>query len=161
MAVTISGPGSVAADVPGLQCATTCTTTWNTGQHLELAATPGTGAKLVRWQGACSGSGPCAVTVAPGLAVSALFAPAAFRLTVSVKGSGTVRSSGGIQCRPRCSATLPSYRPARLTAVPAKGWKLRVWGGACKGPRRSCTVPMIAVTSVRATFVRVGPVSTR
>jgi hypothetical protein len=41
--VTISGPGSVAADVPGLQCAATCTTTWNTGQRLTLSATPAPG----------------------------------------------------------------------------------------------------------------------
>jgi Divergent InlB B-repeat domain len=154
LAVTISGPGSVAADVPGMQCAATCTTTWNVGQHLTLSATPGSGAKLVRWEGACSGNGPCAVDVAAGVAVTAFFAPAAFRLTIAVKGRGTVRSSDGIRCKPQCSATLPSYRPARLTATPAKGWKLRAWSGACKGAKRACTVPMSAATSVRATFVR-------
>jgi hypothetical protein len=154
LAVTISGPGSVAADVPGLQCAATCTTTWNAGQQLRLSAAPGNAAKLVRWGGACSGSGSCSVTIAPGAAVSALFAPAAFRLTVAVKGLGTVRSSGGIECKPRCSATLPSYRPTRLTATPATGWRLRAWSGACKGAKKTCTVPMSAATSVRATFVR-------
>jgi len=154
LALTVSGPGSVSSDVPGLQCAASCTTTWNAGQRLFLSATPGTGAKLVRWEGACSGSGACGVAVAQGLAVSAVFGPAAFRLTVSVKGRGIVHSSGGIQCRPRCSATLPSYQPARLTAVPGKGWKLRAWSGACKGAKKACTVPMSAVTGVRATFVR-------
>ena len=154
LAVTISGPGSVAADVPGMQCATSCTTTWNTGQRLTLSATPGTGARLVRWEGACSGSSSCAVTVGAGVSVSALFAPATFRLTVSVKGRGTVRASSGIQCPSKCSATLPSYRPTRLTASPAKGWKLRVWTGACKGASKACIVPMSAATTVRATFVR-------
>jgi len=154
LALTVAGTGSVAADVPGLQCAADCTTTWNNGQRLVLSATPGTGAKLVRWGGGCSGSATCSVTVAPGVAVMALFAPVAFRLTVRVAGRGSVRSSGGIQCRPRCSASLPSYEPARLTATPAKGWKLRSWSGSCKGARKACTVPMSAVTSVRATFVR-------
>jgi len=154
LALTITGPGSVDADVPGLECSAGCSTTWNTGQRLVLTATPGAGAKLVRWGGACSGSGACSLTVASGTAVSALFAPAAFRLTVRVAGRGSVRSSGGIQCRPRCSATLPSYEPTRLMAVSAKGWKLRSWAGACKGARAVCTVPMSAVTSVRATFVR-------
>jgi hypothetical protein len=154
LALTITGLGSVAADVPGMQCAASCTTTWNAGQRLTLSATPGTGARLVRWEGACSGSSSCAVTVGSGVSVSALFAPAAFRLTVAVKGRGTVRSSGGIQCRPKCSATLPSYHPTRLTAVPAKGWKLHVWSGGCKGAKQSCTVPMSAATTVRATFVR-------
>ena len=154
LALTVAGPGSVDADVPGLECSASCSTTWNTGQRLVLTATPRAGAKLVRWGGACSGSGACSVTVAAGTAVSALFAPAAFRLTVRVAGRGSVRSSGGIECRPRCSAALPSYQPTRLMAVSARGWKLRSWGGACKGARAVCTVPMSALTSVRATFVR-------
>lgn len=154
LALAVAGTGSVDADVPGLECSASCTTTWNNGQRLVLTATPGAGARLVRWGGACSGSGACSVTVAAGTTVSALFAPTAFRLTVRVAGRGSVRSSSGIECRPRCSATLPSYRPARLTAASAKGWKLRSWGGACKGTRAVCTVPMSAVTSVRATFVR-------
>ena len=87
LALMVSGPGSVDADVPGLECSASCSTTWNAGQRLVLTATPGAGAKLVRWGGACSGSGACSVTVAAGTAVSALFAPAAFRLTVRVVGS--------------------------------------------------------------------------
>jgi hypothetical protein len=154
LAVTISGPGSVSADVPGLECAASCTATWNAGQRLALSATPGAGAKLVRWGGACSGGADCALTVAPGVAVSALFAPSAFRLAVTIKGRGVVRSTAGISCRPRCSVRLASFQPVRLTATPAKGWKLRSWSGACKGTRSACTVPMSAATSVRATFVR-------
>jgi hypothetical protein len=154
LAVTVSGAGSVAADVPGLECAASCTTTWNSGQRLVLSATPAAGSKLVRWSGPCSGSASCALTVAPGAAVAALFAPATFRLTVSVKGRGGVRGPGGIQCRPRCGATLPSYESARLTAAPAKGWTFRSWAGACTGARRACTVPMSRAATVRATFVR-------
>ena len=56
LALTISGPGSVTANVPGLLCAASCTTTWNAGQPLALTATPGAGARLVRWSGACSGT---------------------------------------------------------------------------------------------------------
>jgi hypothetical protein len=153
--LTTSGPGAVAADVPGLQCASTCTTTWNSGQRLSLRATPGAGARLVRWGGACSGSAGCIVTVGGGATVSATFAPASFRLRVSVAGKGAVRSaSPGITCRPRCSATFPSFTPVRLTATPAKGWRFRSWTGACKGARKTCTVPMSAASSARATFVR-------
>ncbi|HEX4746219.1 MAG TPA: hypothetical protein VFU99_04975 [Gaiellaceae bacterium] len=155
LAVTVTGPGSVSADVPGLQCAASCTTTWNTGQRLSLTATPSAGAKLVRWSGGCTGAAGCALTVAPGAAVAASFAPASFRLTVSVAGKGAVRSSrAGITCRPRCSAAFPSFTPVRLTATPAKGWRLRSWSGACRGSSRACTVPMSEATSARATFVR-------
>lgn len=155
LVLSISGPGSVSGDVPGLQCARSCTSTWNTGQRLALTATSEAGAKLVRWGGACGGASDCNVTVAPGTAVSALFAPATFRLTVGLAGRGAVRSSrSGITCRPRCSASFPSYVPVRLTASAAKGWRFRAWGGACKGSRPTCTVPMTAETTARAVFVR-------
>jgi hypothetical protein len=155
LAVTVSGPGSVSADVPGLLCTASCTTTWNSGQRLALTATPAAGSRLVRWSGACTGAALCLLGVSPGASVTAQFAPAAFRLAVAVTGRGTIRSSRpGINCRPRCSATLPSFTPVRLTATPAKGWRLRSWTGACKGTRRICTVPMTAASSARATFVR-------
>ena len=154
-AVTISGAGSVSADVPGLQCAATCTTTWNSGQRLSLRATPGTGARLVRWGGSCSGSAGCVVTVGGGATVSALFAPASFRLRVALTGKGAVKSSTpGITCRPRCSASFPSFTPVRLTATAAKGWKFRSWTGVCRGSKKTCAVPMSAASSARATFVR-------
>ena len=155
LALNVSGTGTVTADVPGLQCSASCATTWNAGQPLALTATPGPGMKLVRWGGVCSGSAGCNVTVAPGAQVSAVFAPATFRLTVAVAGRGTVRSSRvGITCRPRCSASFPSFTAVKLTAAPAKGWKLRSWSGACRGAKKTCTVPMSAVTEARATFAR-------
>lgn len=154
-ALTVSGPGSVTADVPGLQCAQPCTTTWNAETRLALRATPAPGAKLVRWGSSCAGTSACAVTVVPGASVSAFFAPAAFRMTVGISGRGVVRSStAGITCRPRCSASLPSYTPVTLVATAAKGWRFRSWGGACQGTKRSCRVPMTAAASARAVFVR-------
>jgi hypothetical protein len=154
-AISISGPGAVVADVPGLQCGQSCTTTWNAETQLTLAATPGTGAKLVRWSGGCGGAFTCNVRVAQGGTVSALFAPLVYRLTVGVSGRGTVRSfRSGITCRPRCSAVFPSYLPVHLTAKPAKGWRFRGWSGACRGSRLGCTIPMTAATKARAVFVR-------
>jgi Divergent InlB B-repeat domain len=155
LALTVSGTGTVTADVPGLQCSANCSTTWNSGQALNLTATPGTGMRLVRWGGSCSGSRACSVTVTAGAQVSALFAPATFRLTVSIGGKGTVRSSSaGISCRPRCSASFASFTPVKLAAKPAKGWKFRSWSGGCRGAKSTCTVPMSAATGARATFAR-------
>jgi hypothetical protein len=155
LAVTVSGPGRVESDVPGLLCAQSCSTTWNADTRLTLVGTPAAGAKLVRWAGACTGAATCGVTVTPGAAVSALFAPAAFRLTVAVTGKGSVRSARpGITCRPRCAASFPSYVPLRLRATPAKGWRFRRWAGACRGTKPTCVVPMTAAASARAVFGR-------
>ena len=154
-AATISGPGGVTADVPGLDCAQTCTTTWNASTRFSLRAVPRPGSRFVRWGGACAGASTCVATVAPGVAVSALFAPAVYRLSVAVSGRGGVRSSrAGLTCRPRCAAAFPSFVPVRLTATPAKGWRFRSWSGACRGTRPTCTVPMTAATSARALFSR-------
>jgi hypothetical protein len=154
-AVTISGPGGVTADVPGLDCAQSCTTTWNASTRLALSAVPRPGAKLVRWAGACRGASACTVEVTPGATVSAVFAPLVFRLTASVSGRGAVRSSrAGITCRPKCSAAFPSFVSVQLSATPAKGWRFRSWAGACRGTKPRCTVPMTAATSARAVFVR-------
>jgi hypothetical protein len=157
LSLAIAGPGTVAADVPGLECAQPCTTTWNSGTQLQLRATPAGGAKLVRWGGSCLGSAACAVVVGQAGQVSALFAPAAYRLAVTVVGQGTVTSGRpGIACRPRCAASFPSYVPLRLTAKPAKGWRLRAWTGACRGSRPACSVSMTSAATTRATFVRTG-----
>jgi hypothetical protein len=153
--LTISGPGRVASNVPGLDCTATCTTTWNTGTRLTLTPTPNAGSKLVRWSGGCTGVSQCSVAVGQGSGATALFAPSSYRLSVRVSGKGSVRGPGaGIRCPGRCASPAPSYVPLRLSAQPAKGWKLRSWTGACRGSRPTCTVPMSANTSARAVFVR-------
>jgi hypothetical protein len=153
--LTVAGPGRVAADVPGLECTTSCSTTWNTGTQIVLTPTPTPGAKLVRWSGACSGSGQCALTVGQGAAPSALFAPATYRVSVRVSGKGKIVSSNrAVACPGRCSSAVASHAPLRLTATPGTGWKLKTWAGACRGKRAACTLPMTSNASARAVFVR-------
>jgi hypothetical protein len=153
--LAIAGPGGVSADVPGLECVATCTTTWNTGTRVTLTASPRAGAKLVRWSGACTGAAVCTVTVGQAGAVTALFAPATYRVSVRVTGQGAVRSSrAGITCRPRCASAFPSHVPLRLTAKPAEGWRFRAWAGVCRGSKLTCTVPMTSAAEARAVFVR-------
>jgi Divergent InlB B-repeat domain len=155
LSLTLTGPGGVSADVPGLECAATCTTTWNAGTRVTMTATPRAGAKLVRWGGGCRGAAECTVSVGPGSAVTALFAPATFRVAVRVTGQGTVRSGrAGIACRPRCASAFPSHVPLALTAKPADGWRLRGWTGVCRGRQLTCRVPMTGAVQARATFVR-------
>jgi Divergent InlB B-repeat domain len=155
LTLTIAGPGSVSADVPGLACMKTCTTSWNDGTQLALAATAAPGAKLVGWRGGCSGTSSCTVAVHRGTTLSALFAPSRYRLALSVAGKGGVRSStGGVSCPGKCSAPVPSYTQIELTARPAAGWRLKAWSGACRGSRPTCRLPMSGDSRARAIFVR-------
>ena len=153
--LAISGAGQVEADVPGLLCSRSCSTTWNAGTQLTLSAAAGSNAKFVRWGGACAGSAQCQVQVGQTGAVSALFAPLTYRLTVGLSGKGTIRGANArIACPGRCTATVASFQQLRLKAAPAKGWKLRAWTGACRGKQVVCTLPMTGNTSARAVFTR-------
>jgi hypothetical protein len=155
LTVAITGAGLVESDVNGVTCSVTCGTDWDAGTLIYLTATPGNGLRFVRWSGACTGEEQCRLTLGAQNTVSALFAPAAFRLTVAVAGRGTVASKPrGIACKPRCKGSFESYSPVRLTARPAKGWRLKSWTGGCRGKRAACSVPMTAAATARAVFVR-------
>ena len=154
LALAITGRGSVESDVPGLDCAASCTTEWDAGSVVSLEALPGGGQRFVRWSGACAGASRCEVSLKAATTVTALFAPERYGLVVSVTGRGTV-SGAGAPCRAaRCARSAGSYTPRRLRARPAAGWRLAGWGGACAGRGATCTVPMTRATAVRARFVR-------
>ena len=154
LSLAISGTGSVSSNVPGLACAASCATTWNRGTELTLMPKGGPGTRLVRWTGACTGSGSCNVQLGQSSAVSAVFGPATFSLTVAVTGRGTIRVGSAATCSSRCSRALPSFTPIMLRAKGATGWRFKAWSGACKGTRATCSVRMTAAASARATFVR-------
>ena len=156
LALTIQGPGTVVSEAPGISCAASCTTTWNGGTQVTLSATASPGSRFIRWTGACTGSGPCFVSLAQSSNVTAVFGAATFKLNVQVSGSGSVRAApAGFVCATRCSLSVPSFEPETLRATPAKGWRLRSWTGACSGAKPVCSVPMTADASTRAVFVKV------
>jgi hypothetical protein len=155
LTVAVQGAGKVTSLQPGPECTATCTAEWDAGSQVMLQAEPGAGQRLVRWSGACTGVDGCSLTLAGATSVTAVFGPAAFRLTVSVQGKGIVRSTPlGLACRVRCSAAFRSFQSVKLRAVPAKGWRFVRWSGACSGKRTTCTVPMRAAAAARAVMAR-------
>jgi hypothetical protein len=153
--VVVRGKGTVASGGRGIDCPAACRLEFNTNERIFLGATPGPGQRFVRWSGACSSTGPenCDFRLTGPRSVTALFAPARFRLSVAVRGHGSVRGAR-IACPSRCSAEVISFKRVVLRAVPARGWKLKAWGGACHGSWRTCSLPMSRATSARATFGR-------
>src|SRR5439155_9178282 len=158
LGLTLTGLGSVAADVPGLSCTASCTTTWNGGTQLTLTPTPAEGSRFVRWAGACAGVAPCTLTLAQAANATAVFGPqvpATFVLMLSVSGRGTIRVNPfGAVCARRCSAPVPSLQRETLRAAPAAGWRFKAWAGACRGRALACSVPMSAATAAHASFVK-------
>lgn len=79
-------------------------------------------------------------------------------LSVTVNGSGRVTSpAGGLDCANSCSVQVADNAVVTLTAVPATGFALQAWGGACSGSAATCTLTIGAARSVTATFVSSSP----
>jgi Divergent InlB B-repeat domain len=156
LSLGLQGAGRVVSDIPGVDCTTSCTSTWNAGTRLSLSATPTGTERFVRWGGACAGAvSLCNVTLDQATAVSAVFAPPSYPLRVTVGGRGVVRgASGRVFCPSECRVELASHTPVRITATPAKGWRLKSWSGACRGVARTCTLQMRKAATARAVFVR-------
>jgi hypothetical protein len=75
LTVSITGPGSVISRPAGIDCGTTCSAIFASGTALTLAAVPGNGARFKGWDGACSGTGDCAMLLSANTTVSAGFDP--------------------------------------------------------------------------------------
>jgi uncharacterized repeat protein (TIGR02543 family) len=149
------GGGEVDADLPGIECTASCTSTWDSGAVFTLTATPAAGKRFAGWTGACSGASPvCTVTMDAAKSATATFATpvTTHMLRASVKGKGRVTSSpAGISCPGKCSGSFAADGSVRLAAKPAKGYTFTGWSGACRG-RGACRVTLSFDSSVRATF---------
>ena len=147
----------------------TCTFRYAPGTEVTLQANPYPGSAFQQFDGACTGTGPCTVTLAgpgPGGYVGASFlGPRTLTtsltsvggghgtLTVSpvaVSGSGSCALPSG-QPSASCSFAYTPDTAVTVTAVPAPGSVLSAMGGACPatGP---CIVTMSSDATVTASF---------
>jgi hypothetical protein len=113
LAVAIAGRGAVFSDLPGVVCASSCTTQWDQGTRVTLTAVPGDGERLVGWTGPCARSesrDQCIVSVVAASSVTAVFGPARVAMHLSHTGRRFVRWSG------TCKGTS---RTCRLTPAAA------------------------------------------
>ncbi len=156
------GTGSVSSNPAGIDCGATCTTNFNDGSIVTLTATPTSGSVFAGWNGACTGTGTCTVTMNAIRAVTATFNTApvnTFALTVSKvgTGAGSVSSNpAGIDCGSSCTNSFNQNTVVTLTATPASGSSFAGWSGACTGAG-TCVVTMDAVKTVTATFTTNAP----
>ncbi len=154
-----TGTGSVTSSSGGISCGTSCSATFTSGAVVTLTATAAAGSTFDGWSGACAGvtAATCPVTMSAARTVGATFTlgtPPTYTLTVakSGTGSGTVTSSGGINCGATCSAAYASGTVVTLTATPASGYSFTGWSGACTGSIPTCAVTMSSAQAVTATF---------
>jgi hypothetical protein len=156
LSVSVTGGGTVTSADGSLNCTSSCSSTYLPGATATLTATPAVGSAFSGWGGACSGTGPCVVTMSAAKNVTATFtALPNFTLTVTPGGTGkglVTSSPAGITCGSTCSASFFSGETVTLTASASTGSTFTGWsGGVCTGTA-PCQVTVTADTNVTATF---------
>ena len=150
-----SGSGGVSADLPGIECTQSCTSTWDAGSVFTLTETPGTRTRFVGWSGSCSGqSAVCAVTMDAAKNATANFVlqvPLAVTIQASTGSGSVVSNPDRLNCPSTCTADFDQGAQVTLEARPASGSRFEGWGGACSG-NGACTVTMTGAQSVTAAF---------
>ena len=114
--LTVTPPTNGTITGGGLNCGTggaVCSSVHDAGTIVALTATPDAGFGLSAWTDACTGTGPCSVTMNAAKTVSATFIQR-FTLTVTPPANGTI-TGGGTQLRHRWSGLLlgPRHRDDR------------------------------------------------
>jgi hypothetical protein len=156
-----TGSGSFQCKVEG-GSAEACAAEYDTGTKVEVVGVPGSDSQFANWTGACTGTGPCVLTISQAESVGAVFnlksAPTTeFTLTVTPPSGGTLfcnSGSGAATCA--AQANYASGKVVFVTAAPAAGFEFTGWtGDVCSGTG-ACSVSMTAAHTVGATFKAVS-----
>jgi hypothetical protein len=140
LTLAVTGRGRIGTEPDGQGCETTCTTEWDGGTPVQIAAEPAGSYGFSSWTGPCAGTREpsCLLDVSATATVGAVFRPLR-RVMVQVTGRGTVAGSE-LRCPRACSTRVVEGSRVVLRASPARGWRFVRWSGGCRGVRPTCTV---------------------
>ncbi len=150
--------GSIVSKPEGIDCGSTCATTFAVGTKVELTVTTPDSSEFVGWDGACMGtSATCSLSLDAGKEVIATFRSKSNRANLTVSfggtGAGSVTSQPvGLQCSSECTGGFEKGTMVTLTAAPDETSVFSGWTGACSGAARTCTVTLTDAAQVTANF---------
>jgi ABC-type phosphate transport system substrate-binding protein len=152
-----NGAGTVTSSPTGINCGSTCESSFAEGTLVKLTATPEAGSKAATFTGCDTVTGGvCEVTMNAAKEVKATFALEEFALKVTKEGTGSVSSSpAGINCGTECQASYAKGTSVKLTATPGAGFKAATWTGCDTVTGGVCEVTMTAAKEVKATFAAI------
>ncbi len=141
---------STAGTGTGTVAANPFATSYAPGTTVTLTAAPDSGSVFAGWNGACTGTTTCTVTMSANRAVGATFtALVSYGLTVRTAGTG----SGAITANPAASSYVQGTA-VTLTATASSGSTFAGWSGDCSGTAAACQLTMNADKTATGTFVR-------
>jgi len=148
-----AGSGTVTSSPSGINCPGTCSASFAQGAKVTLTATPGSNYFFGGWNGNCTGTGICTITLTAAATVSAVFnAGDGITVTLAGTGTGTVTSTpAGISCGTTCSSSFPPNTQVTLTETPSSNSIFSGWIGACSGAG-ACTISLNGADTVTASF---------
>src|SRR5471030_1010452 len=158
--ITVRGGGKVTSPDGSINCSASCTQVSTVGAAVHLDATPAAGMQFLGWNGACSGTAGCDLTISGDTQVSAIFAaPGAVLLQVDPVGAGggvVTSSPSGLSCHGTCGMQIAPGSVVTLVATANTGSHFEGFGGsACSG--LICTFKIAADATVYANFSTVTP----
>jgi hypothetical protein len=68
-----TGSGTVRSTPAGVSCGADCTEAYTSGTSVTLTARAGIGSTFSGWSGACTGAGPCVLSMTQARSVTATF----------------------------------------------------------------------------------------
>lgn len=101
LTVTLSGSGSgkVSSNTGDIDCGSLCSALFNYGASVSLTASSASGSTFSGWNGACSSSSNCAITITSDINLTANFQPQTTNNNNGSGGnSGTTKGNGGGKC---------------------------------------------------------------
>ena len=147
MSKTGQGNGRVTSVPAGINCGSTCVATFANGATVTLTAAPNRRSRFAGWSGACSGTGPCVLSMTVNRSVTARFArrlaacvvPNVVGLTVGKARSKIATSHCGVGSVTR-KASAAGKKGKVLSQTPRAGKRLkhgaRISLAVGKGPKR-------------------------
>lgn len=161
--VRINGEGTVNTRDGRIDCGQQCSARYRRGAVVSLFATPERFFGFDHWTGGCVGNAPrCFVVLDRAKSVRAVFSRKTARVTMSVSGPGTVRSSPeGLACGrvdDACDADLPVGAEITLTPTADLGGVFGVWNEPCRSAGQgACTLVLEGDVEILAAFGHTDP----
>jgi Divergent InlB B-repeat domain len=133
LTLSTAGAGTITSSPAGINCGTTCSTSFTTGTVVTLTAAPAAGSTFTSWSGGgCSGAGSCTLTLTAATAVAATFtlqtlgvtAPVISGMSLAVTSSGatigwTTNTPSDTQIEYGLTASYGNLAPLNATLVTA------------------------------------------